>query len=38
MGVRAGLWSVGNGWLTMNGACWYGVWVGGVLVVVACSY
>ena len=38
MGIRAGLWSVGSGWLPVDGACWYGVWVGGLLVVVGCSY
>ena len=34
MGVRVGLWSVCNGWLLVDGARWYGVWVGGLLVVV----
>ena len=34
MGVRGGLWSVCNGWLLVDGARWYGVWVGGLLVVV----
>ena len=34
MGVRMGLWSVGNGWLPVDGARLYGVWVGGLLVVV----
>ena len=38
MGVRVELWSVGNGWLPVDGAHWYGVWVGGLLVVVGCSY
>ena len=38
MGIRAGLWSVGRGGLPVDGACWYGVWVGGLLVVVGCSY
>ena len=38
MGVRVGLWSVCNGWLPMDGARWYGVWVGGLLVVVGHSY
>ena len=28
----------GCGWLPVDGACWYGVWVGGLLVVVGCSY
>ena len=32
MGVRLGLWSVRNGWLLVDGARWYGVWVGGLLV------
>ena len=36
MGVRVGLWSVGYGWLPVDGACWYRVWVGGLLVVVGC--
>ena len=34
MSVRMGLWSVCNGWLLVDGARWYGVWVGGLLVVV----
>ena len=34
MGVRVGLWSVCNGWLLVDGAHWYGVWVGGLLLVV----
>ena len=38
MGVRVGLWSVCNGWLPVDGARWYGVWVGGLLVVVGRSY
>ena len=38
MGVRVGLWSVGNGWLPVDGARWYGVWFGGLLVVVGCFY
>ena len=38
MGVRSGLWSVGNGWLPVDGARLYGVWVGGLLVEVGCSY
>ena len=38
MGVRVGLRSVGNGWLPVHGARWYGVWVGGLLVGVVCSY
>ena len=28
MGVRVGLWSVCDGWLLVDGAGWYGVWVG----------
>ena len=38
MGVRMGLWSVCNGWLLVDGARWYGVCVGGLLVVVGRSY
>ena len=38
MGIWAGLWSVGSGWLPGDGSCWYGVRVGGLLVVVGCSY
>ena len=38
MGVRVGLWSVCNGWLLVDGARWYGVWVEGLLVVVGRSY
>ena len=38
MGIRAGLWSVGSGWLPVDCACWYGVWVGGLLVVVGWFY
>ena len=38
MGVRVGLRSAGNGWLPVDGARWYGVWVGELLVVVGCSY
>ena len=38
MGVQVGLWSVCNGWLLVDGARWYGVWVGGLLVVVGRSY
>ena len=37
-GVRLGLWSVCNGWLLVDGARWYGVWVGGLLEVVGRSY
>ena len=38
MGVRLGLRSVSNGWLLVDGARWYGVWLEGLLVVVGCSY
>ena len=38
MGVWVGLWSVDHGWLPVVGARWYGVWLGGLLVVVGCSY
>ena len=38
MSVRMGLWSVCNGWLLVDGARWYVVWVGGLLVVVGRSY
>ena len=38
MSVQVGLWSVCNGWLLVDGARWYGVWVGGLLVVVGRSY
>ena len=38
MSVRVGLWSVCNGWLLLDGARWYGVWVGGLLVVAGRSY
>ena len=38
MGVRVGLWSVCYGWLLVDGARWYGVWVVGLLVVVGRSY
>ena len=38
MGVCPGLWSVWNGWLLVDGALSYGVWVGGLLVVVGRSY
>ena len=34
MGVRVVLWSAYNGWLLVDGACWYGVGVGALLVVV----
>ena len=38
MGIPAGLWSVGSGWLPRDGACCYRVWAGGLLVVVGCSH
>ena len=38
MSVRVGLWSVCTGWLLVDGAPWYGSWVGGLLVVVGRSY
>ena len=38
MGIRAGLWSVGSRWLLVDGACWYGLLVGGLLVVVGGCY
>ena len=38
LGVPVGLWSVCNGLLLVDGARWYGVWVGGLLVVVGPSY
>ena len=38
MGVRLGLWSVCNGWLPVDGARWYGLCVGGLLVALGHSY
>ena len=38
MGVGVGLWFVCNGWLLVDGARWYGVWLGELLVVVGHSY
>ena len=38
MGVQVGLRSAANGLLPVDGARWYGVLVGGLLVVVECSY
>ena len=38
MGISVGLLSVCNGWLPVDGARLYGVWVGGLLVVVGRSY
>ena len=37
LGIRPGLWSVGSGWLLVDGACWHGLRVGGLQVVVGCS-
>ena len=37
LGIRVGLWSVGIGWLLVNGACWHGVRLGVLLVVVGCA-
>ena len=38
MGIRVGLWAVCNGWLLVDGARWYGLWVVGLLVVVGRYY
>ena len=38
MSPRVGLWSVCDEWLLVDGARWYGVWVGGLLVVVGRFY
>ena len=37
LGIRVGLWSVGSGGLLVEGACWYGVRLGGLVVVFGCS-
>ena len=37
LGIRAGLWSVASGWLLVDGACWHGVRLGGLRVVMGCS-
>ena len=37
LGIRLGVWSVGSGWLLVDGACGHGMQVGGLLVVVGCS-
>ena len=37
LGIRAGLWSVGSGWLLVDGACWHGLRVEGLPVVMGCS-
>ena len=36
LGIRVGLWSIGSGWLLLDGACWHQVRVEGLLVVVGC--
>ena len=38
LGIQFGLWSVGSGWLLVDNACWHEVWVGGLLVLVGCSF
>ena len=37
LGILVGLWSVGSGWLLVDGASWHGVGLGGLLVSVSCS-
>ena len=37
LSIRLGLWSVCSGWLLVDGACWHGVQMGGLLVVEGCS-
>ena len=37
LGIRVGLWSVGSGWLLVDGACWHGARLEGLVVVVGCS-
>ena len=37
LSIWVGLWSVGSGWLLVDGACSHGLRVGGLLVVVGCS-
>ena len=37
LGISVGLWSIGSGWLLVDGACWHGLRVRGLLVVVGCS-
>ena len=37
LGMRVGLWSVGSGWLLVNGARWHALRVGGLPVVAGCS-
>ena len=37
LGIRVGLWSVGSGWLLVDGACWHGLPLMGLPVVVGCS-
>ena len=36
-GIPVKLWSVGIGWLLVHGACWHGLRVGGLPMVVGCS-
>ena len=38
MGIQVGLSSICNGWLLVEGARWYDLWVRGLLVVVGRSY
>ena len=37
LGILVGLWSVGSGWLLVDGAFWHVLRVGGLPVVVGCS-
>ena len=37
LGIRMGLWFVGSGWLLVDGACWHGLGVEGLLVLAGCS-
>ena len=37
LGIRVGLWFVGSGWLLVDGACWHGVRLEGLPVVLGCS-
>ena len=36
LAIWVGLWPVGSGWRLLDGACWYGVRIGGLLVVLEC--
>ena len=36
LGIRMRLWSVGSGWLLVDGARWHGFRLGGLPVVVGC--